>query len=95
MVIAYRLAWLNYRIMRRMAYLPWIGLPNILCNESVVPEFVQDSATPQALGAALLEQLGDDAGRARIEARFAGLHRELRCGCAQRAAAAILEVAGG
>ena len=94
MVIAYRMAPLNYRIMRRMAYLPWIGLPNILCNESLVPEFVQDAATPEAMGAALLAQLDDGRQRARLAERFEALHRELRCGCAQRAAAALLELVG-
>jgi lipid-A-disaccharide synthase len=90
MVIAYRMAWLSYRIMRRMGYLPWIGLPNILCNETVVPEFIQDGATPEAMGAALLAQLDDPLLTARLADRFAGLHETLRRDCAQRAAEALL-----
>ncbi|MFN7645510.1 MAG: lipid-A-disaccharide synthase [Burkholderiales bacterium] len=92
MVIAYRMAWLSYRIMRRMGYLPWIGLPNILCNETVVPEFIQDGATPEAMGAALLAQLDDPLLAARLAERFAGLHETLRRDCAQRAAEALLEM---
>ena len=92
MVIAYRMAWASYQIMKRMAYLPWVGLPNILCQDSVVPEFIQDAATPQALGAALLAQLDDAAGAARLAERFGALHEELRCDCGRRAAAALLEL---
>lgn len=94
MVIAYRMSWLSYRIMRRMGYLPWIGLPNILSGSFVVPEFVQDAVRPAAMGEALLRQLDDDAHRSGIVARFASLHEALRRGCAERAAAVVLEVAG-
>jgi len=95
MVIAYRLAWLSYRIMRRMALLPWIGLPNILSREFVVPEFVQAAVRPEALGQALLAQLDDDAGREAIARRFADLHGQLRRDCASRAAERILEIGRG
>lgn len=92
MVIAYKLAWLSHRIMRNRGYLPWIGLPNILAGESLVPEFIQDAATPEALGAALLAQLDDDAGRERLAARFERMHHELRRGCAQQAARVLTEL---
>lgn len=90
MVIAYRMAWLSYRIMRRMKLLPWIGLPNILAGEALVPEFIQEAATPEAMGAALLAQLEDPAGAARLAERFAGMHESLRRDCGQRAAEALL-----
>jgi lipid-A-disaccharide synthase len=90
MVIAYRMAWASYRIMRRMGYLPWIGLPNILCNDSVVPEFIQHAATPEAMGAAVLAQLDDPALAARLGERFAALHETLRRDCGQRAAEVLL-----
>lgn len=89
MVIAYRVAWLSYQLMRHMAYLPWIGLPNILLNESVVPEFVQHAATPQALAEAIIAQLHDAPGRAQLAERFAGLHQDLRRNTGERAAEAI------
>lgn len=92
MVIAYRMAWLSYQMMRRMGYLPWIGLPNILCQESVVPEFIQDAATPQAMGAALLAQLDDPAQAAGLAERFAALHEVLRQDCGRRAADALLNL---
>ena len=90
MVIGYRMAWASFELMRRMGYLPWVGLPNILCNESVVPEFLQSAATPEALGTALLAQLDDPALAGRLGERFAALHEALRCDCAQRAAEALI-----
>jgi len=95
MVIAYRLAWLSYRIMRRMGYLPWVGLPNILCRDWVVPEFIQDAARADRMGAALLAQLEDEPGRRAIGRRFAELGAQLRQGCARRAAEAVLSMRRG
>lgn len=92
MVIAYRMPWLSHRVMRRMGYLPWIGLPNILAHEALVPEFVQDEATPEAMGQALLAQLDDDVRRASLAARFGQMHVELRMDCGTRAAQALLEM---
>ena len=94
MVIGYRMAPISYLIMRKMGYQPWIGLPNILCQEFVVPEFVQGAARAQAMGPALLAQLDDPGLRERIAARFADLHGQLRCGCAARSAQVLLELAG-
>jgi len=93
MVIAYRMHPLNYRIMRRMAYLPWIGLPNILANESLVPEFIQDAAVPSAMGQSLIDQHDDVMGQIRLRERFEEIHATLAQGCAQRSAEVLLEVA--
>ncbi|MBL8385626.1 MAG: lipid-A-disaccharide synthase [Burkholderiales bacterium] len=89
MVIAYNMAPLSWQIMRRLKYQPYVGLPNILCGEFVVPEFLQDDATPENLAQALGNLLGAPALRARIEARFARLHADLRQGMAARAAEAV------
>lgn len=92
MVIAYRMAWLSHRIMRKRGYLPWIGLPNILAGESLVPEFIQEAATPQAMGAVLLAQLDDEHGRQRLAERFERMHHELRRGCAGQVAQVLAEM---
>lgn len=92
MVIFYKMAGLSYLLMRNRGLLPWIGLPNILCGESLVPEFIQREATPQALGSALLAQLDDPPLCARLQQRFADMHGSLARGCAQRSAEAILAV---
>jgi lipid-A-disaccharide synthase len=73
-----------------MSYLPYGGLPNILCREFVVPEFIQENATPENMAQALANLLADAPVRARIVARFAALHAELRQGMAERAANAVM-----
>ena len=93
MVIAYRMHPLNYRVTRRLAYLPWIGLPNILANESLVPEFVQDAAVPALMGQSVIDQHDDLIGRARLRERFAEIHASLAQGCAQRSAEVLLDIA--
>lgn len=90
MVITYRIGKWQYRLMKRMAYLPWVGLPNILCGDTVVPELLQDDATPERLTEALLAWLQDPARRAAVEARFMDLHLSLKQDTARRAAEAIL-----
>ena len=90
MVISYRIGKWQYRLMKRMAYQPWVGLPNILSNETVVPELLQDAATPEALADALDAWLMDADACARLAERFTELHLQLRQNTAERAAAAIL-----
>jgi len=91
MVIAYNMAPLSWELMRRMKYQPYVGLPNILCGQFVVPEFLQDDASPDNLAQALANLLDDAPARARISARFARLHGQLRLGMAQRAASAVVD----
>ncbi len=92
MVIAYKMATISAMIMRRMGYLPWVGLPNILARETLVPEFLQDAATPAALADALMFQLDDAANRVRLEERFRAMHESLRCNTGERAARVIADL---
>lgn len=90
MVITYRLSKLTYRLMKGKGYLPYVGLPNILCGRFVVPELLQHDATPENLAQAMLNLLGDKKAVAELEAVFTDLHLSLRQDTAQKAAAAIL-----
>ena len=82
MVIAYRMGWLSWQIMRRKQLQPWVGLPNILCRDFIVPELIQDRATPQALANAVLQWLDDldrqPAKMTALQQQFVTLHRSLR-----------------
>lgn len=78
MVIAYRMQWLSWRMANGKRLLPWVGLPNILCNEGLVPEFLQEQVQPEALARSVLAWLDDPAAVQRLEQRFADLHHELR-----------------
>ena len=82
MVIAYRMGWLSWQIMRRKQLQPWVGLPNILSGEFIVPELLQDQATPQALAYAVLQWLGDmdhqPAKMSALQQRYLALHHSLQ-----------------
>jgi lipid-A-disaccharide synthase len=80
--------------MRHMGYLPWIGLPNILSREFVVPEYLQHAATAPALADAVWQQLEDEAGRARLVQRFTDMHHSLLRNSAKESADAVLRVIG-
>jgi lipid-A-disaccharide synthase len=95
MVIAYRQSPLSWMAMRRMGYLPYVGLPNILAGEHLVPEFLQDRATPGALANALLELLHDAGAQRRQIEKFREIHVLLRQDTAQKAAEAVLGVIDG
>ena len=95
MVIAYRQSPVTWALMRRMIYLPYIGLPNILAGEAFVPEFVQDRATPEALAAALGTLLHDRQAQRRQIERFRAIHAMLRQNTAEKAAEAVLRVLDG
>lgn len=90
MVIAYKMSPWSWRLMRGMRYLPWVGLPNILAGRYVVPEFLQDDATPDNLAQVLGNLLVDRQARAAISRVFQGIHRLLRQDTAQKAADAVL-----
>jgi lipid-A-disaccharide synthase len=74
MVIGYAVNWLTYRIMRPKQLQPWIGLPNILCGEFVMPELLQAQAKPESLAASLLEWLEAPARMAAVQEKFNALH---------------------
>jgi lipid-A-disaccharide synthase len=94
MVIGYRVHPLSYQLMKRMAYQPWVGLPNILCRGFVVPELLQHDCTPTALADATLAWLDDPARAASAARRFEDLHHLLRRDTAQGATDAIAQVLG-
>ena len=78
MVISYKVPWLTAQIMKRQGYLPYVGLPNILCGEFVVPELLQDDATPSRLADALLDWLNNPNKVNQLINRFAQMHETLR-----------------
>jgi lipid-A-disaccharide synthase len=78
MVIAYKMQWLSWQIANRQRLLPWVGLPNILCNERLVPEFLQEQVQPKALAQAVMGWLDDPDAVNRIQERFTDLHHQLR-----------------
>ena len=78
MVISYKVPWLTAQIMKRQGYLPYVGLPNILCGEFVVPELLQDDATSEKLAQALIDWLNHPNKVTELKARFSQMHETLR-----------------
>ena len=94
MVIAYKVGKWTFRLAKWLTYLPWVGLPNVLSREFVVPELLQDDATPEKLSAALGKWLDDADARQQLMQRFEQLHLLLRQNNAEKAAATVLAMIG-
>ena len=92
MVITYVVGWLNAQRMKRLRLQPWVGLPNVLCREFVVPELLQDDATPEALARATIAWLDDEPRRAALHVRVNELHHLLRRDTVRLSADAIAQV---
>lgn len=92
MVVAYRMAGLTFRILKRLVKVGHVSLPNLLAKREVVPEFLQDAATPEAMGPALLQLLAPTDARAETLATFMQLHELLRRNADQAAAEAVLDL---
>ena len=89
MVIAYKISALSWPIMKRMAYLPWVGLPNILARDFLVPERLQHDASPLQLAADVLSWLDQPQRMDAVRQRFVDMHLALRQDTAHAATQAI------
>lgn len=92
MVIAYRMNGLSWQLMKRMRYQPWVGLPNILARDFVVPERLQGEANPTQLASDVLAWLDQPARAEAARQRFVELHHLLRRDTARCASDAIAQV---
>ncbi|NLQ18200.1 lipid-A-disaccharide synthase [Marinomonas sp. M1K-6] len=90
MVVSYRVNKLTYAIMKRMIKVPYVSLPNLLANETLVPELLQDAATPDNLATRLLQTWRAFVGDKRIQAKYLDLHKMLRKDAGAQAAQAII-----
>ena len=91
MVVAYRVAPLTYRILKRLVKSPYISLPNLLAERLLVPELIQEAATAEALAQAVAPLI--DGGQVQTEG-FDVIHRALRRDASLSAADAVLKLAG-
>jgi lipid-A-disaccharide synthase len=83
---------LTWQMSKRMAYQPWVALPNILLREFAVPELLQGDATPEKIAAAAQRWLDDPQGCTQLARRFMDLHHLLRCDTGKLATDAIEDV---
>jgi lipid-A-disaccharide synthase len=94
MVITYKVGGFQHWLLKKLAYLPYVGLPNVLAGRFLVPELLQDDATPEALATALLDLLRDTKRRAAMVEEFEQMHLSLRQDTAAKAASAVLRSVG-
>ena len=90
MVITYKMPGFTYWLSKRKQYQPYVGLPNILAGKFVVPELLQEDATPENLAQALLNLIADKQAVAELEEIFTDMHAMLKQDNAHQAAQAIL-----
>ena len=92
MVVAYRVAPVTAWIAQRLLTVSHFALPNLLAGHTLVSEFVQDAATVDNLGLAVLCWLDDAVARSELMVEFEALHAQLRCDASRQAAAAVAEL---
>ncbi|MGP8290228.1 lipid-A-disaccharide synthase [Vreelandella zhanjiangensis] len=95
MLVAYKMAPATHWLAKRMVKTRWVSLPNLIAQQSVVPELIQEAATPEAIADQLHELLSDNEARLALEARFATMHANLQRDASRRAAEAITAIAFG
>lgn len=95
MVVSYRVNKLTYAIMSRMIKVPYVSLPNLLANEALVPELLQDAATPDNLATRLLQTWRSFITDKNIQTKYLDLHTMLRKNAGAQAAQAIVTMLEG
>jgi len=92
MVVAYRLSWLNYFILKTWVRIKHFSLPNLLAGEALVPEYVQQAAQPEVMGDKLLHYLDNPDEVKSITERFTEIHHSLRQDTDRQAADAVMNI---
>jgi len=95
MLVAYKMAPMTHWLAKRMVKTQWVSLPNLIAQETLVPELIQDAASPEAIAAQLSDMLADEPTRYALEARFAAMHATLQRNASRRAAEAVSLLAVG
>lgn len=95
MVISYQVPAITAWIMRKQAYLPYVGLPNILAGEFIVPELLQEQGSPEALAKAILALLDQTSENTQLIERFTQMHHTLNLPTGRLVANVIAEVIEG
>ena len=90
MVIAYRMPWLTHQIAKIVVKTPFVGLPNLLANEMLVPELIQEAANPDAIAMHIDSYLSSPEKTNNIKNKFTALHQSLKQDTAGCIASAVL-----
>ncbi len=95
MIVAYKLSWLTYTIVKFLAKIPYASLPNILAGKKIVPEYLQYDCTAEHLSSELNDMLNSKEKISEMKNEFGVLSKKLRKGADQQAAKAVIELIEG
>ncbi|MEQ6889350.1 lipid-A-disaccharide synthase [Halomonas sp. CS7] len=95
MLVAYKMAPATHWLAKRLVNTEWISLPNLIARETLVPELIQEAASPEVIADRLGAMLDDEAGRQALEGRFAAMHATLQRDASRRASEAIEALVAG
>ena len=90
MVVSYKMGFVSYAIISRMVKSTYISLPNLLADRELVPEILQERATPENLGRAVMNYIDNDNLTVALQKDFFDIHQTLRCDASEKAADAVL-----
>jgi lipid-A-disaccharide synthase len=90
MIITYRMSQASWLLLKQMHYLPYVGLPNVLANKFIVPELLQNEATPEKLAEKMNEMLADKVHLNEINQTFTEMHHTLKQDSAKKSAEVVL-----
>ncbi len=91
-LIAYKMSPWVFAIAKRVVKVPFIGLPNLLANKCVMPEYIQDAVVPEKMGQQLLDYLNNPQGYQNEIALYEQIHQTLKGNAGETAAQAISEL---
>ncbi len=92
MIVAYRMHWITYHIIRGLVKVKFAALPNLLADRQLVPEFLQNDCQPQKMGVELLRLLDDSTQADELKRQFGSIRRSLQLNAGNRAATAVLSL---
>jgi len=92
MVVAYKVNWLTYQIVKRLIKVPYVSLPNLLAEKLLVPECLQDNCQPEIMGQEILNWLNNRNKVAELVEEFRNIHNQIRLNSGDLAANAVMEM---
>lgn len=95
MVVAYKVNWLTYQIVKRLIRVPYVSLPNLLAGKQLIPECLQDNCKPEIMGQEILNWLNNSASVSKLAEEFTSIHNQIRLDSGEIAAKAVLELIHG
>ncbi|MCK5894756.1 MAG: lipid-A-disaccharide synthase [Endozoicomonadaceae bacterium] len=90
MVVSYQVAWLTYKILRCMVKSEWVSLPNLLAGHALVPEILQDEATPERLAQETLDAMNNSVRSQKQAKQYMAIHKTLRRNASAQASDAVM-----